>query len=94
MTGIEHLNFPAFYGAAAKLRALGHHVENPAEINADPAAKWEDCLRLDIARLVTCHAIYLLHGWEKSRGAKLELHIATALNMAVLQEWPLPGVIA
>ena len=35
MTGHPELNFPAFHAAATELRALGHHVENPAEINAD-----------------------------------------------------------
>lgn len=81
MTGIEHLNFPAFHRAAASLRAHGYEVVNPAEINADPTAKWEDCMRADIAELVKCHAIVLLPGWEKSRGASLEAHIAHALGM-------------
>ena len=31
MRGIPHFNFPAFHKAAAKLRAAGHVVFNPAE---------------------------------------------------------------
>lgn len=31
MTGIPHFNYPAFNAAAAKLRADGHEVFNPAE---------------------------------------------------------------
>ncbi|MGB3485339.1 MAG: DUF4406 domain-containing protein [Mycobacterium sp.] len=31
MRGIPEFNFPAFHAAAAKLRADGHHVFNPAE---------------------------------------------------------------
>ena len=32
----RHLDtFPAFHAAAKVLRAQGHHVENPAEINAE-----------------------------------------------------------
>lgn len=31
MRGIPHFNFPAFHAAAAKLRAAGHEVFNPAE---------------------------------------------------------------
>ena len=31
MRGIPHFNFPAFFAAAANLRALGHEVFNPAE---------------------------------------------------------------
>jgi len=81
MTGKPDLNFPAFHGAAASLRASGYEVINPAEINPDPTAKWEDCMRQDIAQLVTCDGIALLPGWQNSRGAKLEQHIATQLGM-------------
>lgn len=84
MTGYKYLNFPAFHAAAAALRAEGHHVENPAEINADPNAQWLDCMRMDIARLVTCDAVYMLPGWEASRGARLEHHIAAGLGLEVM----------
>lgn len=84
MTGHPGLNFPAFHAAAEKLRAKGLHVENPAEINADPSAEWTECMRADIARLVTCDAIYRLPGWELSRGACLENHIACQLGMDVI----------
>jgi hypothetical protein len=83
------LNFPAFHAAAAEWRARGWHVENPAEINADPTAGWHECMRADIARLVTCNAIYLLPGWKLSRGARIEAHIARELDMAVHES---PGV--
>ena len=83
MTGLVDLNFPAFHVEAAWLRAMGHEVVNPAEINADPSAKWEDCMRSDIAQLVTCGRVHLLAGWEKSRGATLEHHIALSLGMEV-----------
>lgn len=84
MSGLPELNFPAFHAEAARLRAMGHQVINPAEINDDPAAKWEDCMRADIAQLVNCDSIHLLPGWEKSRGATLEHHIAAALGFDVL----------
>ena len=81
MSGIEALNFPAFHKAAASLRASGYDVVNPAEINSDPNAGWNACMRADIAQLVTCDRIALLPGWEKSKGARLEKHIATELGM-------------
>ncbi|WP_225784689.1 DUF4406 domain-containing protein [Xenophilus sp. Marseille-Q4582] len=84
MTGLPELNFPAFHARAAELRAAGFEVENPAEINADPKAKWEDCMKADIARLVTCDAVLLLPGWEKSRGARLEAHIAQELGLQLV----------
>ena len=83
MTGIEDLNFPAFHAEAARLRALGYTVINPAKINADPNAGWQACMRADIKQLVDCDGIALLDGWENSRGASLEHHIALSLEMVV-----------
>lgn len=84
MSGLAELNFPAFHAEAAKLRALGFDVVNPAEINADPSMGWVECMRRDIAELVTCDAVRLLPGWENSRGAKVEAGLALDLEMAVV----------
>lgn len=84
MTGFPDLNFPLFHAEAARLRQEGHQVINPAEINADPSMSWEACMRADIAELVTCQAIAMLPGWQKSRGATLEHHIATRLGLQVI----------
>jgi len=84
MTGYPGLNFPAFHREAKRLRGLGHEVVNPAEINANPHARWEDCMRADIPELIKCDGIALLPNWERSRGAALEHHIATALGMQVV----------
>ena len=83
MTGIDALNFPAFHAEAARLRALGHDAVNPAEINPDEAMSWQQCMRADIAALVTCDAVSLLPGWEKSKGATLEHHTAEWLGMEI-----------
>lgn len=84
MTGIPELNFPLFNRVSADLRQRGAHVENPAEINPDPNADWYDAMRRDIPRLLTCDTIALLPGWEKSRGASLEYHIAQSLGMSIV----------
>lgn len=84
MSGIEAHNFPAFNAAAAKLRALGFTVVNPAEINVDVGASWHECLRKDMAALATCDMLALLAGWENSDGAHLELHVAHRLGMEIV----------
>jgi len=88
MTGMPDLNFEAFHERAAELRAAGFEVENPAEINIDPGAKWEDCMRRDIPRLCLCDAILLLPGWQKSRGARLEAMIARQLGLQMIEYHP------
>lgn len=84
MTGHPDLNFPAFHREAAYYRSQGVEVVNPAEINSDPFAGWHDCMRADIRELVTCDAIAMLPGWEKSKGANLEHHIARQLDLTVI----------
>lgn len=84
MSGLPKLNFPAFHAEAARLRAMGYTVVNPAEINSDMQAEWADCMRADIRELVTCDGIALLPGWARSKGATLEHHIASSLGMAVM----------
>lgn len=87
MTGIPEFNHPAFNAAAAALRATGLEVVNPAELDTQDAGtplEWADYLRRDIRALVDCTAIYLLPGWEKSKGARLEKRIAEELGMRVV----------
>ena len=40
----------------------------------------------DLAAVRSCNAIYLLHGWETSRGAKRELAEAIDHGLTILQE--------
>lgn len=87
MSGIIDHNFPAFHAAAKLLRSRGFTVINPAEINADAVdvvRPWDWYMRRDIAELVKCQTIYLLPGWEKSKGATLERHIAERLGMHII----------
>lgn len=81
MTGIPDLNAPAFHAAAAVLRDLGHDVINPAENIADDHHDWRDHMRCDLRLLLTCEAVAMLPGWERSRGARLERHAALELGM-------------
>lgn len=85
MTGIKDNNVPAFARAAKALRKAGYKVVNPGEYEG-PANKltWEECLWRDLILIgQKCFAVATLPGWEKSRGAKLEIHVAKALSMPV-----------
>lgn len=85
MTGLPDLNFPAFNAAASALRANGLEVINPAEINVEGDKTWEQCMRADIKALCDCDTLALLPGWENSKGAHLEVHLAHRLGIRVMQ---------
>ena len=85
MTGLPDFNRPAFHAAAAALREQGYVVINPAEVDLGPDATWADYMRIhlaEIARRVT--RVFVLPGWESSRGAQLEVHVARSLGLPVV----------
>jgi len=84
MTGIPEQNYPAFNAEAMRLRGLGYDVVNPADINPDPKTKWHECMRRDLAELLTCDALALMDGWQKSAGAHLEMHVAHRVGMEIV----------
>lgn len=83
MTGIADYNYPAFAAEAARLRSLGYVVVSPAEINPE-GGTWQDCMKKDIAHLVTCDVVAKLPGWALSRGANVEIRLALELNISVV----------
>lgn len=87
MTGLKDHNHPAFFKAAKALRKKGFSVVNPPELDKrSPQRTWEECLRRDIREMMSCSGVATLNGWKNSRGAKLEVYIAKALN------WPVHSV--
>ncbi len=96
MSGLPEHNFPAFEAAAKALRARGHEVVSPHEVDTLPSlgtgdkdAIWRAYMREDIALLVRCQKVVRLPGWEKSRGAMLEVLIAENLKMEI-EDYELP----
>lgn len=84
MSGIPDFNRPAFHRETARLRALGYHVENPAENPKPPCGSWEGYMRLAIGQLITCDTLAQLPGWQTSRGACIEHRLAVDLGMTVV----------
>lgn len=82
-----------FDEAHSYFSASGYEVISPADLSdfTEFSLKahgiectWADYLKVDISFLLTCDTIALLPGWEKSRGSRLEKHIADELGMAVV----------
>jgi hypothetical protein len=83
MTGYPDFNRTAFKNAAADLRRLDHEPVDPGDAEV-PEQTWADYLRADLRMLLDCDAVAVLPGWEASRGAALEVHVAHQLGMTVL----------
>jgi hypothetical protein len=81
MTGYPELNYPAFNAAEEKLIQRGHTVLNPA--NLPDCGSWAGYMRLSIPMVCQADVIWLLPGWERSKGACLELQVACALGLKV-----------
>lgn len=88
ITGLERQAvIDRFALAERQLTLLGFRAVNPARhLNHfdSHGDHWSFWMRRCIAELMTCSAIFLLDGWEASRGARLEHKIARELGLAVL----------
>lgn len=94
MTGYPEFNYPAFLDAERQLREAGYGTLNPVdseEFNPTPGQPqaWNWYMRHALRMVLDADGIALLPGWERSRGATLEKHVAEKLAMPVqtLDEW-------
>jgi hypothetical protein len=69
-----------FSSRAEILRAQGYEVVNPMEIVPEGTG-WKDAMKLCISELMNCDAYYMLPDWRYSKGAKIELQLALALDL-------------
>ena len=67
-------------------------VFNPTCHPLNCGFEYADYLRLDIQALLICSKIYLLKGWESSKGATLEKNIAEALGYEVEYQFMIIGI--
>lgn len=86
MTGLPEFNYPAFHRAAAALRSLGVEVYNPAEYPAPDTNNFP--LReafTDYARYILneADALFILPGWENSKGVKAEKALAEVVGLQI-----------
>lgn len=60
-------------------------VINPAKVNAQLPIEttWEEYMKMSMCMLEMCNAIYMLKGWEDSKGARLEYEFAKLKNYKI-----------
>ena len=64
----------------------GVEVINPAKVNANlpKSTTWEEYMRMSLCMLSMCDGIYMMEGWQQSRGATLEYAYAKGMGITVL----------
>lgn len=85
ITGTDHYQ-EAFKKAEEELGKEGFETVNPASVfQALPdGMEYEEIMAVDLCLLNMCSSIYMLEGWEKSRGANREYGYALAKGMRIL----------
>jgi len=96
MTGIKDWNFPAFFKLEENLLKFVPEVEvmNPAHNDGPTYEKalesanskrysWDWYMRRDLKHVLEADALCVLLGWQNSKGASLEVHVATALGLPI-----------
>jgi hypothetical protein len=98
MSGIAEFNFPAFAKAARELRGVGYEVVSPHEMDEYGEGKptgdewasaevsterWQWYLRRDLKVVLDVDGVATLDGWERSKGATLEVGTARSVGIPV-----------
>ena len=74
-----------FETAEKRLISMNHAVINPVK---NLGFEYREYIDMGLCELMKCDAIYLLDGYEKSKGAQLELLYAQTVGMKIIEENP------
>lgn len=98
ISGLQNGNVEAFALAQKKLEEQDYIVVNPHEASKEVYDKWAklDCttqenkdqmwkefMIVDIRHLTLCTHVFVLPGWETSKGSNLEILIAQKLGLKI-----------
>lgn len=99
MTGYPGDNRPAFVAVTARLRAAGNRVVDPTELDMaynsageigdnTPSPLWRMFIARDVSIVLSSQfdRIMVLDGWERSRGARMEIMAAVMCGTRVVDE--------
>lgn len=87
MTGLPDFNYPAFHAAERQVAAAGNVPLNPArQFGGRTDLPYDVYIKGALQMVLLCDAIYLLPGWQASRGARLEKHVADVLGLEVIYD--------
>ncbi|MDO4647741.1 MAG: DUF4406 domain-containing protein [Eubacteriales bacterium] len=75
-----------FGEAEEKLKAAGYDVINPQKMDLilGENAQYEEYMRASMLLLSMCDGIYMIYGWQESKGARAELEYAIATGKYIM----------
>ena len=77
-----------FAAVETSLAMRGYEVVNPADANSSlpEGTDWRVYMGESLRMLCSCDAIFLMHDWLSSKGAKLEYNVATHLGLKIMED--------
>lgn len=77
-----------FEKAEKELTEKGYVVINPAKVNAMMPVEttYEEYMKMSMTMLDMCDYIYMLKGWQQSRGANREYGYALGTDKVIMME--------
>ncbi len=87
VTGLDYQQtFDKFARIEQTIRELGHETVNPMRLVGKHIKDWQQAMKICLPEMLTCDAIYLIHDWSDSRGARLEYLMANELGFRLLTD--------
>ncbi len=84
ITGVKDFNTEAFEREALYLRSKGDIVHNPRELfGGNTSLTHKQYMHIALAIIPLCEGMWMLPGWTRSPGARIEHTIATVLNLKI-----------
>ena len=87
ITGMSNKNIEEFEKYEEKFRNLNFEVVNPHKLHTKEEEEkytWSQFMKVDIKAMMDCDFVAVLKGWEKSKGANLEVYIARNIEMPII----------
>ncbi len=75
-----------FRRAEIAVSILGYEPVNPVELPHDHDHTWLSYMREAMIEMLKCDLLYVLPGWEDSKGASIEVQLAKDLGISIIYQ--------